>query len=84
MREEWINGGNADAHFQCSALTNASVEEAFSTVAELAYRHQVEAHENSLQMGQALNINALRNGKSNFKLGENAEQGEKAKGGCSC
>ena len=39
VREEWINAGNADAHFQCSALTNASVEEAFSTVAELAYRH---------------------------------------------
>ena len=29
VKEEWIDNGKAEAHYQCSAMTNASVEEAF-------------------------------------------------------
>jgi hypothetical protein len=45
------------------------VDEAFNSVAELAYEHHVKVTQDVLrlnQMGEAVNLNALRS--SNFKL----------------
>ena len=39
VKEEWIDNGKAQAHFQCSAQNNQMVEEAFQQIAELAYKH---------------------------------------------
>ena len=49
------------------------VDEAFMTVAQLAYDHHVAATAEVLkasQLGEAVNLNALRS-TSNFKLGNN-------------
>ena len=39
VKEEWIDSGKASCHFQASAITNQSVEEAFAKIAELAHQH---------------------------------------------
>ena len=71
VKSDWIDSEEAQAHFQASALTNQNVDEAFMSVAELAYDHHMKATEDVLrasQMGEAVNLHAIRS--SNFKLGQ--------------
>lgn len=70
VKSDWIDPDDAQAHFQASALTNQNVEEAFTSVAELAYDHHMKTAAEALkanQMGEAVNLSAIRS--TNFKLG---------------
>ena len=43
VKSDWLDPEEAQAHFQASALTNQNVDEAFMSVAELAYDHHMRA-----------------------------------------
>ena len=72
VKSDWIDTDEAQAHFQASALTNQNVDDAFTSVAQLAYEHHLRATEEVLkasQLGEAVNLSAIRS--NNFKLGPN-------------
>ena len=73
VKEEWIDSGKAACHFQASAMTNQSVEEAFAKIAELAHQHLTETQINvrpNYASGQQLN-GRRRSNSSNFRLNDN-------------
>ena len=79
VKEEWIDSGKASCHYQASAMTNQSVEEAFAQIAELAHQHLCETQVNvrpSYANGQQLN-GRRRSNSSNFRLAENGESDSK-------
>lgn len=42
VQSDWIDSDEAQAHIVASAMTNENVDEAFMSVAELAYRHHMK------------------------------------------
>ena len=75
VKSDWIDSDEAQSHIVASAMTNENVDEAFMSVADLAYKHHMKTTSALLdragQMGEAVNLNAIRSISSNFKLGNN-------------
>ena len=75
VKSDWMDSEEAQAHFQASALTNTNVDEAFTSVATLAYNHHMRATQDIFKnnrLGEAVNLSAIRG--NNFKIGQASGQ----------